>query len=322
MQVGPELREFYLYRELACYYSGYFAKLFDREPSAGSFAETESRKTKLGDVTVLSFGLFFQWLESQHFDETGQAKWEDLADLYILADQLDVPRLRNAIINEVHSQRCAKFERLMARKMDKLASQPQNEKLPGWFGEGFESLSPTPMEIHDHVSSQLPIQSKLVQYLIDGFTCSTMLLTKFGKEAEALQAIPEDILFAIFLRTTDMLRQGFCTNILGSSISDSFTADHKPDIPKNTLIDLIIIQVSVLKARDGPNCLRARIIEKHDLCSYHDHKNNKEQEACAEEFRKVRTSLVWSDIRRVRYGSNRGKKKRLDLEQNEDAQGI
>lgn len=42
------------------------------------------------------------------------------------------------------------------------------------------------MEIHDQVSSQLLVQSKLVQYLIDGFTHSTMLLTKFGKEAEAL----------------------------------------------------------------------------------------------------------------------------------------
>lgn len=61
------------------------------------------------------------------------------------------------------------------------------------------------MEIHGRVSSQLLVQSKLVQYLIDGFTYSTMLLTKFGKEAEALQAVPEDILFAS-LRTADMLR--------------------------------------------------------------------------------------------------------------------
>lgn len=179
-------------------------------------------------------------------------------------------------------------------------------------------MSPTPMEIHGHVSSQLPVQSKLVQYLIDGFTYSTMLLTKFGKEAEALQAIPEDMLFAILLRTADMLRQVFCTNILGSSISDGFAADHKPDIPKNTLIDLILIQISIIKARDGPNCLRARIIEKHNLCSYHDHNNDKEQKACAEEFRKVRTGMVWSDIRRVRDGSIGGKRRKLDIEQGGD----
>ena len=204
--MGSELREFYLYKELACYFSGYFTKLFDREPSAGSFAETESRKTKLDDVAVPSFELFFQWLENQRFGETGQAEWEDLADLYIFADRLDAPRLRNAIINEIHSQRCAKFEQFMAQKMNKFASQPQIKKPLGWFGEGFESLSPTPMEIHSHVSSQLPVQSKLVQYLIDGFTYSTMLLTKFGKEAEALQEISEDLLFSILLRTADMLR--------------------------------------------------------------------------------------------------------------------
>jgi hypothetical protein len=314
VQVGPDLQEFYLYKELACYYSGYFAKLFDREPGAGSFAETESRKTKLDDVAVPSFEFFFQWLEIQRFSRTRQAKWEDLADLYILADRLDAPRLRNAIIDEIHSLRCVKFERAMARKIDKLASRSYNEKLAEWTGEGFESLSPTPMEIHGYVSSQLPVQSKLVQYLIDGFTYSTMLLTKFGKEAEALQAIPEDMLFAILLRTADMLRQGFCANILGSSISDGLTADHKPDIPKNTLIDLILIQVSIIKARDGLNCLRPRIIEKHNLCSYHDHKNDKEQEACAEEFRKVRTGMVWSDIRRVRDGNSGGKKRKLDIE--------
>jgi len=319
VQVGPELQEFYLYKELACYYSSYFTKLFDREPSAGSFAETESRKTKLDDVAVPSFELFFQWLESQRFDETGQGKWEDLADLYILADRLDAPCLRNAIVNEIHSWRCVKFERVVARKIDKLASQPHNEKLSGWFGEGFVSFSPTPMKIHGHASSQLPVQSKLVQYLIDGFTCSTMLLTKFSKKAEALQVIPEDMLFAILLRTTNMLRQVFCTNILGSFISDSFTADHKPDMRKSTLIDLILIQVSTIKARDGPNCLRARVIEKHNLCSYHDHRNDKEQEACAEEFRKARTGLVWSDIRRVRDGSNGSKKRNLDIEQGEDA---
>lgn len=162
MQVGPDLQEFHLYKELACYYSSYFTRLFDRVLSAGSFAETESRKTKLDDVAVPSFELFFQWLESQRFDETGQAKWEDLADLYILADRLDALRLRNAIINEIHSRRCVKLERVMARKMDKLASQTHNGKLLGWFGEGFESLSPTPMEIHGHVSGQLPVQSKLV----------------------------------------------------------------------------------------------------------------------------------------------------------------
>lgn len=152
VQVGPELQEFYLYKDLVCYYSSYF-KLFNREPSASSSAETESRKTKLDDVAVLSFELFFQWLESQRFDETGQAKWKDLADFYILADRLDTPRLRNVIINEIHSRRCAKFERFMARKMDRLASQPRIEKPQGWFGEGFESLSPMPMEIHGQVSS-------------------------------------------------------------------------------------------------------------------------------------------------------------------------
>ena len=319
VQVGPDLQEFYLYKELACYYSGYFAKLFDREPGAGSFAETESRKTKLDDVAVPSFEFFFQWLEIQRFSKTRQAKWEDLADLYILADRLDAPCLRNAIINEIHSLHCVKFERVMARKIDKLASRPYNEKLAEWIREGLESLSPTPMEIHGHVSGQLPVQSKLVQYLIDGFTYSTMLLTKFGKEAEALQAVPEDMLFAILLRTADMLRQGFCANILGSSISDGLTADHKPDIPKNTLIDLILIQVSIIKARDGPNCLQPRIIEKHNLCSYHDHKNDKEQEACAEKFRKLRTGPVWSDISRFRDGSSGGKKRKLDIEQGRDA---
>lgn len=128
MHVGPELQEFYLYKELACYYSSYFTKIFDREPSASSFAGTESWKTKLDDVAVLSFEAFFRWLESQRFGGARQARWEDLADLYILADRLDVPRLRNAIINEIHSRRCAKFERFMARKMDKLASQPRIEK--------------------------------------------------------------------------------------------------------------------------------------------------------------------------------------------------
>ena len=39
-----------------------------------------------------------------------------------------------------------------------------------------------------------------------------MLLTKFGREAGALQVVPEDILFAI-LRTADMLRQGFCIDV-------------------------------------------------------------------------------------------------------------
>ena len=87
MHVGPELQEFYLYKELACYYSSYFTKIFDREPSASSFAGTESRKTKLDDVAVLSFEVFFRWLESQRFDGARQARWEDLANLYILASE-------------------------------------------------------------------------------------------------------------------------------------------------------------------------------------------------------------------------------------------
>lgn len=104
---------FAVHKDLLCYYSTYFQKLFN-----GSFREAKDLVAKAEDTTVSTFGYFMQWLYTQTFVRYKMHAWERVAvsttdhyansldspylhtllDLYIFADQYDIRLLRNDVM--------------------------------------------------------------------------------------------------------------------------------------------------------------------------------------------------------------------------------
>ncbi|EON61828.1 hypothetical protein W97_01046 [Coniosporium apollinis CBS 100218] len=113
IHVGTGRVPFAVHKDLLCYYSAYFQKLFN-----GSFREAKDLLARAEDTTVSTFGYFMQWLYTQTFVRYKMHAWERVAisttdhyansfnppylhtllDLYIFADRYDIRLLRNDVM--------------------------------------------------------------------------------------------------------------------------------------------------------------------------------------------------------------------------------
>ncbi|KAF7941719.1 uncharacterized protein EAE97_006556 [Botrytis byssoidea] len=114
-KVGKDLQDFGVHKSLICHFSPFFKAAF-----TSGFEETTTGIIKLADVDVEVFELFFRWLYTQQIGEAEQDEVEfalsiddaktshdyklhvgTLLRLYIFADMIKVPTLKNDCIEKV-----------------------------------------------------------------------------------------------------------------------------------------------------------------------------------------------------------------------------
>ncbi|KAG4433068.1 hypothetical protein IFR05_011462 [Cadophora sp. M221] len=113
--VGPEgsTKEFLVHKEVACHHSDVLKAAFN-----SGFIEGSTQTYRLEDVSEGAFNFLIQWLYSQKLNllvddpdhvvntkDEGEDCDEDmhLAELWTLADRLNIPKLQNAVIDAFHS---------------------------------------------------------------------------------------------------------------------------------------------------------------------------------------------------------------------------
>lgn len=103
IQVGDNLQDFGVHKDLLCGHSPYFKAAF-----TSGFEETTTGIMKFPDLEVDVFDIFYNWLYRQQlFDEnTDESEWpdtDDLLKLYVFADMARITILKNQIIDAVQS---------------------------------------------------------------------------------------------------------------------------------------------------------------------------------------------------------------------------
>ncbi|MCJ1484693.1 hypothetical protein MMC06_004866 [Schaereria dolodes] len=109
VEIGPEKTRFGIHRGLLCEYSAYF-----RAALRGNFQEATEGVVRLPGVMTEIFHLVNGWLYTQQIadepDEEDPHYDQKLAFVYICADRLDMPKLRNdaidALIRRVERNEC------------------------------------------------------------------------------------------------------------------------------------------------------------------------------------------------------------------------
>ena len=100
VSVGPKRHQFFAHRELLSAVSSFFAAALN--PSYG-FKESISSACSLPEARVDDFEYFIQWLYTHSLDHEDlhgpHPAYYRLIRLYILADQLGVSLLKNAILD-------------------------------------------------------------------------------------------------------------------------------------------------------------------------------------------------------------------------------
>lgn len=94
------LHTFSVHKHIICHSSAFF-----KAACTGQFLEAESQKVKLPDDRAELFDLFVQWLYSQNlkqiFEDVTLPIWRTLIELHILADKLQVLKLKNTILDQM-----------------------------------------------------------------------------------------------------------------------------------------------------------------------------------------------------------------------------
>jgi hypothetical protein len=115
--IGPSNNQskFFVHKEFACYHSPVLSAAFN-----STFLEGQTQTYALEDTTEGAFRLLVQWLysqkltllqlEDQHQFQEGKTKAEEgedknLAELWVLADKLAIPKLQNAAIDSMEQIR-------------------------------------------------------------------------------------------------------------------------------------------------------------------------------------------------------------------------
>jgi hypothetical protein len=105
--IGPDEKKFLVHKEFACHYSPVLKAAFNSQ-----FIEGQTQTYRLKDTTEGIFRLFVQWLYYQQL-ELLQLQDDDVVDdlaiyedkslfgLWILADELNVPRVQNLVIESI-----------------------------------------------------------------------------------------------------------------------------------------------------------------------------------------------------------------------------
>ncbi|KAF7892009.1 hypothetical protein EAF00_008311 [Botryotinia globosa] len=125
-KVGKDLQDFGVHKSLICHFSPFFKAAF-----TSGFEETTTGIIKLADVDVEVFELFFRWLYTQQIGEPEQDEVEfalsndeaktghdykihvgTLLRLYIFADMIKVPTLKNDCIEKLSRMSFAEKEYL------------------------------------------------------------------------------------------------------------------------------------------------------------------------------------------------------------------
>ncbi|KAI4224427.1 MAG: hypothetical protein LQ349_007245 [Xanthoria aureola] len=99
LKVGPDLLPFHVHQNLLCKHSPFFAAAFN-----GSFKESAG-SMELREDDPEAFDRFLQWLYRRDFTispigdkQCTSSRYQELVRVYILADKLDVPLLKNRVM--------------------------------------------------------------------------------------------------------------------------------------------------------------------------------------------------------------------------------
>ncbi|KAL2069722.1 hypothetical protein VTL71DRAFT_14401 [Oculimacula yallundae] len=99
IQVGEDVQDFGVHKDLICHYAPYFKAAFN-----SGFEESNTGILKLPETKVEVFELFNTWLYTQSLwngedDEESWPSFEHLIELYVFADMARVPQLMNYVID-------------------------------------------------------------------------------------------------------------------------------------------------------------------------------------------------------------------------------
>ncbi|CAD6449301.1 77df6434-a89c-49e6-a664-b6a9ae784c83 [Sclerotinia trifoliorum] len=131
IKVGKDLQDFGVHKSLICHYSPYFKAAF-----TSGFEETSTGIMKLGDVDLDVFELFFYWLYTQRLNKwrnesqlslekaiinagnesKQRSRIRTLLELYVFADMVQVPAIKNNCIKEYYEMAIPEKEYLTERK--------------------------------------------------------------------------------------------------------------------------------------------------------------------------------------------------------------
>ncbi|KAF2500734.1 hypothetical protein BU16DRAFT_535288 [Lophium mytilinum] len=312
VNVGPDAEPYLIYKELICHYSPHFRAIFNSE----RWKEGESGIVPLPDVSVRVFAHFHQWLETQSLDHVKDHL--DLLDLYIFADSELVNSLQNGIIDKIHERRVVEVTKRMARA---------ENFFDGWTGDAFADMdSPafSPASSLDHLDRRIRLNSKIIQYFMDCLVyginylhlttfnhvlmyrlpLAYLPIAKVGSEESIIEELPDGMLGAVFIAIVELVRESHAANVVKSSLLNDAITEEFSQLSREALTPMILILLSVLKGTyksDDPT--KHKAFEKHDLCSYHTHKDHLELAKCAHAFQESwrgKGHKVWSEWRRVK----------------------
>lgn len=98
-----DVHEFGVHKNLVCHYSAFFTAA-----CTGQSREATSGEVKLPKGGAENFDFFVQWLYTPKLDgiltKTKLPFWTTIIELYVLADKLQIPALKNAILDELMSR--------------------------------------------------------------------------------------------------------------------------------------------------------------------------------------------------------------------------
>ncbi|KAF2814194.1 uncharacterized protein BDZ99DRAFT_495726 [Mytilinidion resinicola] len=306
VNVGPDAKPYIIFKELACRYSRYFEAMYDRKDGE-AFEETKSGIVNLTDANVRTFEHFFQWLETQSLDHVEDHV--DLLNLYILAEYLGALRLLNSLIDELYKRRLAEFNDVdMVRVVNSEDS---------WTGNAYGHMY-SPAKSLEHLRGQVCPDSKILTFFVEMFCFAHLPIIKMGTEEEALEELPGEFLWDVLVHLSEIVRlcldsPGPTSSLLSlkPKVGSDITAS---SLAKKALIQMTLIQLSLVKKQSfSKNSAMHKDIERHHLCSYHDHKYDMEKTRCAEGFQqkqaKANNHNIWPDWRRVKKAHDAAIKK-------------
>ncbi|CAD0089132.1 unnamed protein product [Aureobasidium mustum] len=97
-----KLYTFQFLKDVICSVSPFFQKAFQ-----GYFLESRTKVIDISDVAVENFRIFAKWVTTGQLE---QQPLDIMLELYVMADRLDIPTFRGAIIDNLTSYHCFKFD--------------------------------------------------------------------------------------------------------------------------------------------------------------------------------------------------------------------
>lgn len=99
VKVGPEEKTFTLHKNVICFYSGYFEKVFN-----GGFAEAKAKSVILPEEDVQNFKRCISWIYARRFAVNSQKSFRVLSEMWAFADRRDIPLMMNACVDAMRDE--------------------------------------------------------------------------------------------------------------------------------------------------------------------------------------------------------------------------